>query len=107
MEFPKELNDEIENYCKANNISNVDEFKLKLIKQAFTIEKYGRGPIIKPKPVESEIKPINIEITKDMVEINEIHEKMSKLGISITDMSDVLRKIESEKNNKKDIYGEK
>ena len=45
MEIPKELKDELWDYCRLNNITNIDEFTLKLLKQGYTIEKYGATPI--------------------------------------------------------------
>ena len=44
MELPKELNNEIWEYCRLNEITNMDEFKVKLVKNGFTIEKYGSAP---------------------------------------------------------------
>mgnify|MGYP003328256236 CR=1 FL=1 len=49
MEIPKELNNEIWDYCRVNNITNIDEFTLKLLKQGFTIEKYGSTPMVTTK----------------------------------------------------------
>lgn len=52
MVIPKSLKDEIWEYCRVNNISNIDEFTLKLIKQGFTIEKFGATPEAKERIVE-------------------------------------------------------
>lgn len=48
MEIPKQLKDEIWEYCRVNSITNIDEFTIKLLKQGFTVEKYGAVPNIKP-----------------------------------------------------------
>ena len=44
MEIPKELKSDIDVYCRANKISNIDDFMLKLLKQGFSTEKYGATP---------------------------------------------------------------
>ena len=56
MELSKALKDEIWDYCRVNNISNIDEFTLKLIKQGFTIEKFGATP--STKVIEKEVEKI-------------------------------------------------
>jgi len=44
MNIPKELNNEIWEYCRTNNIPNIEAFMLKMLKQGFTVEKYGATP---------------------------------------------------------------
>ena len=95
MEIPKNLKDEIWDYCRANDISNIDEFTIKLIRQGFTAEKFGSSPIPQPKdrviekivevPVEKVvevIKEITVEkevyITDDS-QSKELSEKIKKL----------------------------
>jgi len=56
MEIPKKLKDEIWDYCRINNISNIDEFTLNLIKTGFTVEKFGATP--STKIVEKEVEKI-------------------------------------------------
>jgi len=82
MEIAYNLKKEIETYCKLNNISDINLFFNKILKQGFSIEKYGMltnneikkeiiiEPIIeeeKTKPI-TEIKPniINNVTNKDM-----------------------------------------
>ena len=64
MEIPKELKDELWDYCRLNNITNIDEFTLKLLKQGYTIEKYGATPISNTieKIVEKIVEVKNCEI---------------------------------------------
>ena len=127
MEIPKELNNEIWDYCRVNNITNIDEFTLKLLKQGFTIEKYGSTPMVTTKekivekivevPVEKIVEKI-VEVPVTMVddEISENLKKYIKLyedtQIELTkaaDLSEQLKKeLAAEKlKNKKDIYGER
>ena len=56
MDLPKNLKDEIWDYCRVNNIPNIDEFTLKLVKQGFTVEKFGATPTT--KVVEKEVEKI-------------------------------------------------
>lgn len=130
MELNKALKDEIWDYCRINNISNIDEFTLKLVKQGFTIEKFGATPSTKvvekvvekivevpvekivekmiEKIVEVPINMIDTEMTDKMKEQNELIEKLQKDLTSSIDLSNVLKKqLEDEKKkNNKDIYGE-
>jgi hypothetical protein len=134
MEIPKNIKDEIWDYCRVNNISNIDEFTLKLIKQGFTAEKFGSSPIPQPKdkivekivevPVEKiveVIKEITVEkeiyITDDS-QSKELSDKILKLEEERNfykkdaehfqkQWNDVSQKLEIEQNkNKKDFYGE-
>jgi hypothetical protein len=61
MIIPDNLKFEISEFCKLNEIPNVDEFCLKLLKQAFTLKKYGElnPPIDK---IEKEI-PLVVQPT--------------------------------------------
>lgn len=124
MEIPKDLKNEIWDYCRANDISNIDEFMIKLLKQGFTSEKFGATPVpsIKEKIVEKIVEvekiievikevPINMvdmemdEKIKNYIKLAELGEKKLR---ECSDLSDVLRKeLEIEKNkNKTDMYGE-
>lgn len=72
------LKDEIDGYCKANKIKDVEKFIEKLIRQGFTIEKYGMTPDIIPtkKPEAVPTNQTNIidqiaEIEKEAVKVKE------------------------------------
>lgn len=124
MDIPEILKKEIENYCRINNISNIDDFTIKLVKQGFTIEKFGATPTTKEKIVEKIVEvpvekivekrvevPINMidtEMTKQIQSQNILIEQLQKDLLSVVDMSNVLKKqLEEEKNKKKnDLYGE-
>jgi hypothetical protein len=58
MTIPKNIKDEINQYCKLNNIENVDSFFIKIIKSGFDIEKYGLLNDVEPKIIEKEIEKI-------------------------------------------------
>lgn len=126
MVIPKELKEEIWDFCRLNDITNIDEFTIKLVKQGFTVEKFGSSPTVKiiekvvekivEVPVEKIVEkiveiPINIvdteldEKVKDY--IKQIEDFKNKI-FEITDLNGALQKeLEIEKNkNKRDFYGE-
>lgn len=87
MIINKILEDEIINYCKVNNIDDVNKFINDLIKQSFTVKKYGNLTFSK-----------NIEKTKDVE------------AIEIAKDNDIIKRIKSEpiidEITKKNIYND-
>ncbi len=59
MEIPKQLQKEITDYCKLNNIKDVDKFIIKTLTSGFTIVKYGVQPqgVVKEIGLKEEITP--------------------------------------------------
>lgn len=126
MEIPKELKNDIWDFCRANNITNIDEFTLKCLKQGFSVERYGATPITKvvekevekivEVPVEKIVEvikevPINMvdtEMTEQMKKQADLIDQLKKELFDSVNISDVLRKQldEEKKKHKKDIYGE-
>jgi hypothetical protein len=129
MEIPKELNNEIWDYCRANNITGIDDFIVKLIKQGFTVEKFGATPQPREKiiekiienrievPVEKIVEKI-VEVPK-LIENNEMAEELRLKILEVEDLNakfnqandninSLTKELETEKNKpKRDIYGEK
>ena len=86
MEIPKDLKNDIWEYCKANNITNVDGFILKMLKQGFTYEKYGLPNVSDDKKIiEPQIESV---VTEPKIEV-----------------VDKIEKLDLEKKNT-DLYGE-
>ena len=134
MEISKELKDEIWDYCRVNNITNIDEFTMKILKRGFTVEKFGATPqtIEKIVEVEKVVEKIVEKIVEVKVEVpteKEVYitddKQVKKLSEKITKLederdsykkdaekfqkewNDTLQKLEIEqKKNKRDIYGE-
>ena len=126
MEIPKELKNDIWDYCRANNITNIDEFTLKCLKQGFSVERYGATPVTKviekevekivEVPVEKIVEvvrevPVNMvdtEMAENIKKQNDLIDQLKKDLLNAVNASDVLRKQleEEKKKNKKDIYGE-
>ena len=107
MEIPKKIKDEIWEYCRANDIPNIDDFTLKMISQGFTVEKYGAAPTAKEKIVE---KIIEKEIEKIVeVPVEKIVEKIVEKEVYVTDdnahseltkkIKELEDKLESSKGN--------
>jgi len=128
MVIPKLLKDEILNYCSVNNILNIDDFTVKLIKQGFTVEKFGATPVATQKVVENIVEKIvevpiekivekiveipitmfDTELSEKCKELIKFNEELKLELFKMTDLSEVLKEqLEQEKNKKqKDIYGE-
>ena len=115
MTLPKSLNDEIWEYCRVNSITNIDEFIVKLVKQGFTVEKFGATPKPNEKIIEKIVEKI-VEVPIPMVEtelsetlkdkikiIEELHKQISDLTFNNAELNKML--IE-ERKKKKDLYGE-
>lgn len=126
MELPKDLKEELWDYCRLNDITNIDKFVIKMVRQGFTVEKFGATPNAKTiekivekiveVPVEKIVErivevPVNIVDTELDVKIKDyiqtIEDQKEKL-FEISNLNDVLTKeLEEEKNKKKkDFYGE-
>jgi len=124
MEIPKKVKEEIWEYCRLNDISNIDDFILKLIRQGFTSEKYGATPMgnFEPKKIEKIVEVIKevpvekivtkIEYINDTDNENELMEKIKELNQNIFHLNEEFsteKKIfstkieEMEKNFQKEI----
>lgn len=72
MEIPKKIKDDIWEYCRLNNITGVDEFIQRMIKQGFTVEKFGAVP--NERIIEKEVEKIVEVPVEKIVEIEVIKE---------------------------------
>lgn len=90
MEIPKKFKDEIWEYCKVNDIPNINEFILKMVTQGFTVEKYGAAPRAVEKIVEKivEVEKIIEKIVE--VPVDRIIEKVIEKEVLITDNSEIV-----------------
>lgn len=129
MEIPKELNNEIWDYCRVNNVTGIDDFIVKLIKQGFTVEKFGATPQPREKivekivekiievpvekivekivevPVTIENEEVNNSLRDKILEVENLKIKTNELDEKIKSLTKDLE-IEKNKNNR-DIYGER
>ena len=101
MEINKKLKEEIWEYCRLNDISNIEDFTVKMLQQGFTVEKFGATPfgdgvseikeveIIVEKIVEVPVeKIVEKEIIKEVIEEVPI-EKIVEKRVYITDDEEV------------------
>ena len=95
MEVPKKLKDEIWEYCRLNDISNIDEFIIKMIRQGYSIEKFGATPL-----GTTEVKEVEkiVEVIRE-VPVEKIIEKEVFItdDIQITELTNKLTQLEEEK----------
>lgn len=75
MEVPKKLKDEIWDFCRVNNITDIDGFMVEMLERGFNIEKYGEKPI---GDEEAEQKEEKVEEVQETEENNEEVEKIKK-----------------------------
>jgi hypothetical protein len=107
MEIPKKIKDEIWEYCRANDIPNIDDFTLKMISQGFTVEKYGAAPTAKEKIVEKIVDKVVEKIVE--VPVEKIVEKIVEKEVYVSDdnahteltnkIKELESKLEDNKNN--------
>jgi hypothetical protein len=107
MEIPKKLKDEIWEYCRLNDITDIDAFILKSTQQGFNIEKYGTTPFKiggkEPEVIEKEVVKVitattEVEIIKEVpVEIEVIKEVEKIVEVTVTD-NELIDKLNEEKD---------
>ena len=127
MKIPKKLKEEIWEYCRLNNISNIDDFTIKMTQQGFTVEKFGATPFgegsgeikevekIVEVPVEKivekeiyitdddEVRGLsdkNIELNLEIKELKNIVEDKSKDNL-ITDLNKKIKEMDKSNANSK------
>ena len=95
MKIPKKIEKEIIEYCKINNIKDVDKFIIEQVSVGFNIEKYGNAPFIKEIVVEKEVP---VETIKEIVIEKEVPVEVIK---------EVIKEVPVEKEVIKEIVVEK
>jgi hypothetical protein len=109
MEIPKNINDEVWEYCRVNNIPNIENFMVKMLKQGFTSEKYGAMPIqqqIIEKIIEVPVEKIVEKIIEVPIKVDDgvLNDKYNTL---LRENGELKLEIENlKKIKKRDIYGE-
>ena len=130
MKIPKKLKDEVWEYCRLNNITDIDAFIIKSTQQGFNIEKYGTTPfkiggkeleviekeVIKVITATTEVEiirevPVEIEVIKVVEKIVEVtvtdNELINKLKAEIKELGGEITKLgedlDGERNTIKDM----
>ena len=119
MEIPKKLKDEFWEYCRLNNITDIDSFMLKSLQQGFNIEKYGTEPFKiggDPEVIEKEVIKVitattEVEVVREVpVEIEVIKEVEKIVEVTVTD-NELIDKLQEDlakaNSNLDNILGEK
>tara|TARA_R110000765_G_scaffold407239_1_gene504486 strand:- start:33 stop:503 length:471 start_codon:yes stop_codon:yes gene_type:complete len=101
IEIPQNIKEEFEQYCKLNEIKEINDLAFRCFISGFNIEKYG------PTPMGHK------EVIEKVIEVEKIIEKIVEKEIPITDdskMQEFLTEIQELKDQYKDlenITGEK
>ena len=106
MEIPKKLKDEIWEYCRMNDIPNIDEFIIKMVQQGYTVEKFGATPIGTGEVTEVE-KIVEVPVEKIVEKTIEVPvEKIVEKEVYITDdeqVNELSQKIVRVEKENKDL----
>lgn len=99
MELPKDLKDEIWEYCRLNDITDLNAFMVRMLKQGYNTEKYGATPFkigqketeIVEKIIEKEvIKEIPIEVIKEIIIEKEV---IKEVPIEIEKIVEIIKEV--------------
>ncbi len=109
IELPTQLKENIEAYCKLNEIDNISDFIVKCAKVGLTLDKYGVAPFL-PKSQIQEV-PVEKEIIKEVikeipVEKEVIIEKIVTKEVKDTHLIEELEKIKAELVESKTLINE-
>jgi phosphomevalonate kinase len=94
IEIPQNIKEEFEQYCKLNEIKEINDLAFRCFISGFNIEKYG------PTPMGQK------EVIEKVIEVEKIIEKIVEKEIPITDDSktqEFLTEIQKLKNQYKDL----
>jgi hypothetical protein len=97
----KKLKDEIWDYCRLNDITDINTFIEKMVQQGYNIEKYGTAPIdFTPEVIE---KIVEIEVEKEVEKIVEVEKEVIK-EIPVEVIKEVIREVEKIVEVEKEVY---
>ena len=65
IKLPEKLEENIEAYCKLNEMEDIEHFTIKCVKDGLTLDKYGVSPFL-PKSQIQEV-PVEKEIVKEVI----------------------------------------
>ena len=92
IEIPQNIKEEFEQYCKLNEIKEINDLAFRCFISGFNIEKYG------PTPMGHK------EVIEKVIEVEKIIEKIVEKEIPITDDSKIQEFLDQIENLKKE-YG--
>ena len=68
----KKLKDEIWDYCRLNDITDVNGFIEKMTQQGYNVEKYGNAPVDLTPEIKEVEKIVEVEVIKEVVKTIEV-----------------------------------
>ena len=103
IKLPQKLKEDIEAYCKLNEVEDSVDFAIKCTKDGLTLDKYGVSPFL-PKSQIQEV-PVEKEIVKEvikevLVEKEVIVEKIITKEVKDQHLIEELEKIKEELKEK-------
>jgi len=93
MELPKELKDEIWEYCRLNDITDLNAFMVRMLRQGYNIEKYGATPF---KMGKGEPEVIEKEVIKEVIVEKEV---IKEVPVEVEKIVEVIKEVPVEKTN--------
>ena len=119
MELPKDLKDKVWNYCRLNDITDVNGFIIKTLKKGLDVEVYGllgktlnegekdlKTGVIEEKRVEIEvIREIRVEIPVEVIkEVEKIVEVIKEVPVEKVIIQEVIKEVPVDRVVEKIIY---
>jgi hypothetical protein len=95
MEIPKDIKDEIWEYCRLNDITDLNAFMIRMLRQGYNTEKYGTTPFKigqkEAEVIEKEvIKEVPVEIIKEIFVEKEI---IKEVPIEVEKIVEVIKEV--------------
>lgn len=120
MQVPDKLKNEIWDYCRANDITDVEGFMVRLLERGFSVEKYGEAPgeenkeetemaedkTPKQEGTKNEDSNENEELKQQLIESQNRVAQLEQKLLELTDKLDKGNEDKKEEENKRDIYGD-
>lgn len=118
MELPKDLKDEILEYCRLNDITDLNAFMVRMLRQGYTTEKYGPTPFkmggnsekqIEKELIVEKIVEVPVEVIKEVEKIIEvpvevIREIVKEVPIEIIKEVEKIVEVPVDRVIKKEVY---
>ena len=112
MEIPKDLKDEVWEYCRLNDITDLNAFMIRMLRQGYTTEKYGPTPFkidgnSEKEVIVEKIVEVPVEIIKEVEKIVEVPIEMIKeivKEVPVEIIKEVIKEVPIDKIIEKEVY---
>jgi hypothetical protein len=106
-DLPDKLKNDIIQYCKLNNIEDINSFIIKLIRQSLTIEIYGREPdIFSTKKIDSEIKEEVLIVKTEEIKVENEIKNEYQINVDLNKKTEVIEQSTETPNKKIEVLDE-